>query len=70
MGPTPIVAKEAADSLIGKTVSDEAIDKASSLAKDAATPITDMRGTVEQRKHLVEVLTRRMINKAIERARG
>jgi len=70
VGPTPIVAKEAADSLIGKTVSDDVIDKAASLAKDAATPITDMRGTVEQRKHLVEVLTRRMITKAIERARG
>tara|TARA_Y100000996_G_scaffold397092_1_gene363834 strand:- start:1531 stop:2400 length:870 start_codon:yes stop_codon:yes gene_type:complete len=70
VGPTPIVAEDAAKSLIGGTISDELINNAASLAKNAATPITDMRGTIEQRKDLVEVLTRRMITKSIERARG
>jgi hypothetical protein len=28
-----------------------------------------MRGTVDQRKHLVGVLTRRTLNKALERAK-
>jgi carbon-monoxide dehydrogenase medium subunit len=66
----PILASDAADSLAGKPVNDQTIAAAAALAKDAAIPITDMRGTVEQRKQLVEVLTGRMINKAVERARG
>ncbi len=70
VGPTPILASEAGDSLAGKPVNDETIAVAAALAKNAATPITDMRGTVDQRKQLVEVLTGRMINKAVERARG
>ena len=70
VGPTPILASAAGDSLAGKPVNDETIAAASALARDAATPITDMRGTIEQRKQLVEVLTGRMINKAVERARG
>lgn len=70
VGPTPILASAAGDSLAGKPVNEESIAAAAALAKDAATPITDMRGTVEQRKQLVEVLTARMINQAVERARG
>ncbi|HIF71130.1 MAG TPA: xanthine dehydrogenase family protein subunit M [Dehalococcoidia bacterium] len=70
VGPTPILASAAGDSLAGKPVNDETIAAASSLAKEAATPITDMRGTIDQRKQLVEVLTGRMINQAVERARG
>ncbi|MBN4065004.1 xanthine dehydrogenase family protein subunit M, partial [Dehalococcoides mccartyi] len=61
VGPTPILASAAGDSLAGKPVNDETIAAAAALAKDAATPITDMRGTIEQRKQLVEVLTGRMI---------
>ena len=70
VGPTPILATEAGDSLAGKPVNDESIAAAAALAKDAASPITDMRGTIAQRKQLVEVLTGRMINQAVERARG
>ena len=69
VGPTPILATEAGDALAGKPVNDDSIAAAASLAKAAASPITDMRGTIEQRRTLVEVLTRRMINKAVERAR-
>ena len=70
VGPTPILAIEAGDSLAGKPVNDESIAAAAALAKDAASPITDMRGTIAQRKQLIEVLTSRMINQAVERARG
>ena len=68
--PTPILASAAGDSLAGKPVNDETIAAAAALAKAAATPITDMRGTIEQRRQLVEVLTGRMIKQAVERARG
>ena len=58
------------DSLSGKPVNDETIAAAAKLARNAASPITDMRGTIEQRKHLIEVLTARMIKQAVERAKG
>ena len=38
-------------------------------AKAAASPITDMRGTIAQRVHLVGVLTKRTLRTAISRAR-
>ncbi len=70
VAPTPVFAKEAGDSLAGKPVSDEAIEEAAKQAMAAAKPISDMRGTVRQRTHLVGVLTRRTLNNAVKRARG
>jgi CO/xanthine dehydrogenase FAD-binding subunit len=70
VAPTPLFVEDAGDSLVGKTVNEDAIQGAAELARDAARPISDMRGTAEYRKHLCEVLTRRALNKAIERAQG
>ena len=70
VAPTPLLAKEAGNSLAGKAVSEEAIQQASELAQADAKPISDMRGTIRQRTHLIGVLTRRTLNSAIERARG
>jgi len=69
VAPTPLYVQEISDILVGSAVNDENIQKAANAAKDAATPITDMRGTVEYRKHLCEVLTRRTLNTAINRAK-
>jgi CO/xanthine dehydrogenase FAD-binding subunit len=69
VAPTPLFVKDAGNALTGKPVDDESIRLASGIARDAAKPITDMRGTVEYRKHLCEVLTRRALNIAIQRAR-
>ena len=46
------------------------VDQAVAAAQAAARPISDMRGTVEQRRHLVGVLTRRTLQGALARARG
>jgi carbon-monoxide dehydrogenase medium subunit len=70
VAPTPVFAREAGASLAGKPVSEEAIEEAAQKAMADARPITDMRGTVRQRVHLVGVLTRRTLNNAIKRARG
>jgi carbon-monoxide dehydrogenase medium subunit len=70
VAPTPVFAKEAGDSLAGKPVTDETIEAAAKLAMAAAKPISDMRGTVRQRTHLVGVFTRRTLNNAVKRARG
>ena len=70
VAPTPLFVKEAGDALAGQPANAESVQRAANAAKAAAKPITDMRGTVEYRKHLCEVLTRRALNVAIERAKG
>lgn len=69
VAPTPLFAEEASASLAGREVSDEAVNAAAEAARRIARPISDMRGTIEQRVHLVEVLTRRALNGAIQRVK-
>ena len=70
VAPTPLLVEEAGEALVGQPVSEGAIQKAADLAKAAAKPISDMRGTADYRKHLCDVLTRRALNTAVERAQG
>jgi carbon-monoxide dehydrogenase medium subunit len=70
VAPTPLLVDEAAAALVGKPISAAAIAKAAEAARVAARPITDMRGTIEQRRHLTGVLTQRTLWGAIARARG
>jgi xanthine dehydrogenase FAD-binding subunit len=69
VAPTPLLVSEVSKELAGKEMSLELINTASRLAAEAARPITDMRGTEAQRKHLAAVLTKRAMMVAIERAR-
>ena len=70
VAPIPLFVREAGEALEGKPATEESVRLASNLAQEAAQPITDMRGTAEYRKHLCEVLTRRALLTAIERAKG
>ena len=70
VAPTPLLVEEAGEALVGQPVSEGAIQKAADLAKAAAKPISDMRGTADYRKHLCDVLTRRALTTAVERAQG
>ncbi len=67
VAPTPLFAEEASALLAGREISDETIEEAAAAAQAIARPISDMRGTAEQRTHLVGVLTRRALKGAIER---
>jgi aerobic carbon-monoxide dehydrogenase medium subunit len=68
VAPTPVRATAAERSLEGQPVTPEAIERAATLAIEAARPINDQRGSVEFRKHLVRVLTRRTLTTALARA--
>lgn len=70
VAPTPLFVSEVSSTLIGKEIGQELITTAARIASEAARPITDMRGTAAQRKHLAGILTRRAMIKAIERAKG
>ncbi|MCP5111545.1 MAG: xanthine dehydrogenase family protein subunit M, partial [bacterium] len=60
---------EAGNWLAGKPVNAESITEAAGMARSAAKPITDMRGTAEYRRHLCGVLVRRALEAAVERAK-
>jgi carbon-monoxide dehydrogenase medium subunit len=70
VAPTPILVKKITEELTGTNLTPETLSRAGELAKEAATPITDMRGTIEYRKHLSDVLTKRALADAIKRAQG
>lgn len=70
VAPTPILVKKITEELTGTNLNPETLNHAGELAKEAATPITDMRGTIEYRKHLSDVLTKRALADAIKRAQG
>ncbi len=69
VAPTPILAPKAAEYLIGKKLDEKTAERAGELARESASPIDDMRGTAEYRRHVVGVLTKRALLGAAERAR-
>lgn len=70
VGLTPIYAKAAVDSLVGKNLTDEAIAGAAKLAGEAAEPVEDYRGSEEYKRHLVRTFVSRALKIARERAEG
>ena len=68
VGPPPLMAPSAAAALVGQPPNDATFAKAGEAAEATATPITDMRGSVTQRKRLVAVLTTRALQGALKRA--
>ena len=70
VAPTPLFVEEAGQAVAGKPATEDTIQEAASVARDAARPINDMRGTIDQRKHLSAVLVARALRGAIRRAKG
>ncbi len=61
VAPTIIHAPAAEQYLIGKTLSDEVIEKTASLVRDAAKPISDLRGSADYRREMVFVHSKRVL---------
>ncbi len=66
VAPTPVRAKKAEGLLKGKAVSEQLFEEAGSCAAGESKPISDIRGSVEYRRDMVRVFTRRALNKAFK----
>ncbi|MFA0760522.1 MAG: hypothetical protein HZLCBSQH_000621 [Candidatus Fervidibacterota bacterium] len=68
VAPTPIRAYEAEERLKGYPLDELLAKEAAELARQAARPITDQRGSAEYRRLMVERLTRRLLLQAYQAA--
>ena len=70
VAPTPVLAQKTSEFLQTKAPSPKIFEEASAIASKEGKPISDIRGSAWYRKELVQVLTRRSLSGAFERARG
>ena len=70
VGLIPIKAKDAEAALRGQRITEKAISAAVDIARAAADPQSDMRGSAEYKRTLVGALVKRVIETAVRRARG
>jgi CO/xanthine dehydrogenase FAD-binding subunit len=68
--PTPMRSKEAEKVLTGKKLAREIIDLAAETASNEASPRTSWRTTEEYRRDLIRVLTRRAIQRALDKLKS
>lgn len=70
VGETPILSKYAAKVLVGNEASEAAIaEVAAYAAKNECDPGSDLHGTAAYRRQLVDVLVRRGLTEAVQRAK-
>ncbi len=68
VGPTPVRARDAERMLEGQVADEALLRAASAVARQAATPIDDSRAPGWYRSQVVDVLARRALTQALERA--
>ncbi len=68
MGLTNIKATAAEAALMGQAPTDEVFAEAGRLAAEASSPVTDVRGSAEYKRHMVDVYVRRGLATARELA--
>ena len=67
-GVIPIRAKNAEQVLKGKKLTDKLLEEAGEAAAGEAEPVSDIHASEEYRRHLIKVLTKRMVKRAWEQA--
>jgi CO/xanthine dehydrogenase FAD-binding subunit len=70
VAPTPLLAGEAGTALVDGPLAEALFDAAAEKAREAARPISDMRGDADYRRHLVGVLVKRALRTALQRAKA
>ena len=64
----PMRASRSEEVLIGSDLSEDVINQAAQFASEDCNPSADLRGDEDYKRHLVKVITKRMLKKAISRA--
>jgi CO/xanthine dehydrogenase FAD-binding subunit len=67
-GVTPIRARSGEEILIGKKLCDAVLGEAAGAAAGDADPVSDIHASEQNRRHLIEVLTKRMARQAWQQA--
>ena len=70
VAPTVVRSSMVEKKLIGTEANSKAIQDAANAVIDDISPIGDVRSTAEYRGHAAQVLTRRVLEEAIEQAKG
>ena len=68
VAPTPILAKSASRAMTGSEAKEGEADRVATLAVEDSKPISDIRASAQYRKHLIRVLTRRLIMQLLSEA--
>ncbi len=61
MGPTPVRATAVEAALVGQPATADAVREAAARAADGTSPVSDINGDADYRRHLATVLTRRAV---------
>lgn len=67
-GPIPFRVEEAEELLVGKRIDDDLIDQAAKVCKARANPVDYFRGSIDYKKHIIEVYAQRGLRTAVSRA--
>jgi CO/xanthine dehydrogenase FAD-binding subunit len=70
VGPTPVVARDAAQMLVGAKPTPEAFEEVGRRVSALVNPDSDLHASSEYRKHVAGVLARRALIRAAARATG
>lgn len=70
VAPTPVRALKAEQAVIGAELTREVLAEAGRIAAGEASPITDIRASADYRRQMVDVITRRVLETAWQRAEG
>ena len=68
LSDTPLLAEAAAEAVVGTSLDDDTLKKASECAQEIMSPAADARGPVEYRKHVGGIMVKRAQKRAAARA--
>lgn len=70
VSPTPLRATDAEQALVDQVVDEAVLESVGKAAAAQSDPSPDLRGSIDYKRDLTRVLTKRAIRKAIERSQG
>ncbi|MDY6861763.1 MAG: xanthine dehydrogenase family protein subunit M [Thermodesulfobacteriota bacterium] len=68
-GPVPLRSKKAEKRIEGNRLDEKLIEEAAKIVKEEVAPVSDIRGTEEYKREMVELLTKEGITGALEKVK-